>query len=267
MHLLIKTKLILLFILFISINSFANPLPTNHFSNLEKNSAYVRANFLAKMKVPFKPKGKKKALIIGDSHAQDFLNGIVENHYLSNYQISTRYIPTRCQIYLSDNMARYIKTQDKTLCAKSDNLFHAKDQISKADLIILVASWKEWAAKELPQTIKNLNLTPQQKLLVIGRKSFSKTLVKNFQELPREKLLKMRNKVDEHQTKINKIMKQSLTKDTFIDIHQIVCGTSNTCPVFTDSLKLISFDGGHLSKDGARYVVRVLFQGSQLSKL
>ena len=259
--------LLLLGLLFLSPQGFASPLN----KDLESSGEYVRKSFLQKMKLSFsnegENEGKKKALIIGDSHAQDFLNGVLENHFLSNYQISTRYIPTRCQIYLGNNYSRYLKAEDKQLCESSDNLFLARKQIGEADLIILAASWKKWAAEELPQTIKNLHLRPQQKLIVIGRKSFSKSLVDNYQQLPKEDLLQMRNRVDEHQDLINKIMSQSLSKDVFVNIHQIICGDALSCPVFTDKLKLISFDGGHFSKNGARYVTKLLFQGSQLGAL
>lgn len=237
-------------------------------ADIKKSGEYVRKRFLKIMRKPFDSDVKKKALIIGDSHAQDFLNGVLENGYLQNYQISTRYIPTRCQIYLGKKTAQYIKPKDKVLCSKSDNLSQAKKQIAEADLIILAASWKEWAAKELPQTINNLGLTSQQKLLVVGRKSFGRISIRHYLRLPEEKLRSLRNQVDVHQNKVNKIMSKTLDKSQFVDIHGLVCGSSSTnCPVFTNDLKLISFDGGHLTRDGAQYVGKILFQAPLLKNL
>jgi len=231
------------------------------------SGAYVRTRFLKMMKKPFDSKSKKKALIIGDSHAQDFLNSVLENNYLKDYQISTRYIPAHCQIYQGQNASRHIQKKDTALCKKSDNLIQAKAQIAEADLIILVANWKEWAAKELPQTIQNMGLSPDQKLFVIGRKSFGKIAVRKYLRLPENELTSLRNKVDKEQDKVNGIMRKNLSKDIFIDLQQLVCGSPSTCPVFTSDLKLISFDGGHLTKDGARHVGKVLFQGSRLGGL
>ena len=61
---------------------------------------------------------------------------------------------------------------------------------------------------------------------------------------------------------------KTLDKNIFVDLHELVCGTSSvSCPVFTNDVKLISFDGGHLTKDGAQYIGRILFQSSQLGSL
>jgi len=237
-------------------------------ADVKASGKYVRTRFLEIMKKPFNSEGKKKALIIGDSHAQDFLNSVLENDYLQNFQISTRYIPAHCQIYLGATPEQFIKHKDKILCRKSDSLAQAKNQISEADLIILIANWKEWAVKKLPQTISNMGLSSQQKLFVIGRKSFGKISIRHYLRLPEDELRNLRNKVDSQQDTINNLMKKTLDKNIFVDLHGLVCGSSSTsCPVFTSDLKLISFDGGHLTKDGAQHIGRILFQSSQLGSL
>ena len=237
-------------------------------ASLKNNGDYVRTRFLQNMKKPFTDTQKKKALIIGDSHAQDFFNGILENNLLSHYQISTRYIPTRCQIFLADDMLRFTNNEDRELCIKSDSLLHAQEQIEQADLIILVASWREWSARELPKTLRNMRINSKQKLFVIGRKSFSKPLLNYSKIQSKDELVKIRNHVDAHQLKINQIMKDSLDKGLFINLHQLICGDmSTTCPAFSDDLKIISFDGGHFTKEGARYIIKILFNKSPLGHL
>ncbi len=231
------------------------------------SGVYVRQRFLQLMNKPFTAPNKKKALIIGDSHAQDFLNAVLENNYLQSYQIRTRYIPTRCQIYAGETLPRFIKPRDRAFCQKADSLYQARSQIAEADLIILAANWKEWSAKEIAHTLKQLKLKPQQKVFVIGRKSFGKVSIRNYLRMPEKTLRDLRNKVDAHQVKINTIMKNTLNPATFIDQQQLVCGAADSCPVFTKDLKLISFDGGHLTKEGARHVGKILFRSSSLSKI
>ncbi len=236
-------------------------------ANVKESGKYVRTRFLESAKKPFTDKSKKKALIIGDSHAQDFYNSVLESKLLADYQISTRSIPTQCQVYLGNNLNQFIAPKDTAFCAKSDSLAKAKRQIAEADLIILVANWKEWSAKELPQTIKNMQLNSKQKVVVIGRKSFGKVSVRKYLRMPEDKLKTLRNKPDDRQQNISSIMSESLDKDVLIELQDLVCGSTKTCPIFTDELKLISFDGGHLTKDGARYVGKVLFEKSPLGKL
>jgi len=239
-------------------------------TNNKANGEYMRSQFLFLMKKPFDQNNnnnKKKALIIGDSYAQDFFNSVSENHYLNKYQIRTRYIPVRCQIFLGNELARLIDPKDKAFCDKSDTLAKAKSQIAEADLIILVASWKEWSAKHLLQTIKNIAIEPQQKLVVIGKKSYGRVAIKKYLGLPDKKLKLIRNIVDKGQMEVNQILKNSLGKNTFVDQHEMVCGKQKTCQIFTDKMELISFDGGHLTKEGARYTGKILFQNPILKNL
>ncbi len=228
---------------------------------------YVRQQFIKLLDKPFTDNAKKKLLVIGDSHAQDFINMVVENHLLSDYQISTRDIPTRCQPILVDNAQQYIAEKDKAFCEKADSLKKAKPKIAQADVIILVANWKKWSAKELPNTIKNLQLKPEQKLFIIGRKSFGKIKIRKYLRMSDQQLRNLQNTVDGEQVAINQIMQKRLDKSQYIDFQQAVCGAIDKCRVFTSDLKLISFDGGHLTKDGAAFVGRILFKATGLREL
>ncbi len=252
-----------------SLPSFANQVRAELLkaTNKKANGTYVATRFLKATKQPINPDATKKALIIGDSHAQDFFNSILENKALQDYQISTRSIPTRCQVYLGKHLSRYIAAKDKVFCEKSDSLKKSMKQIAEADVIFLVANWTEWSASELPQTIKNMKLSKRQKLFVIGRKSFGKVSVRKYLHLSKDKLLKIRNKPDAKQDKISSIMHNTLSKDILIDVQKLVCGPTDTCPIFTKDLKLISFDGGHLTKNGARYIGQLLFKKSALASL
>jgi len=242
---------------------------TVQIANSDTHGEYVRKRFLQVMKKPFDltDQTKTKILIIGDSHAQDFLNSIAENNLLSDSQIRTRYIPTRCQIFVGAKSHRNWIKDDQELCNKSDSLQLAKIQIAEADVIILAALWRKWAVVQLPQTLKGLNISPNQKLFIIGRRSFSSIKKERIQGLSNKELLSLRKEVDIHQLEINKIMNETLDESIFINVHKIACGINSSCPVFTNRLKMITFDGGHLSKDGARYLGEILFQKSQLSQL
>ncbi|MCK5917558.1 MAG: hypothetical protein KAG34_03995 [Cocleimonas sp.] len=236
-------------------------------ADTKASGEYVRSRFLKAMTTTINPNAAKKVLIIGDSHAQDFLNSILENNYLKGYQITTRYIPTRCQIYLGEDHEKLIAKKDKSLCTTSDNLSQAKEAIAKADVVILSAKWRKWAAKKLPQTIQNMGITEKQKLVVVGVKSFGRVSIKKYLRMSDNQLRKLRNEIDGNQNEVNEIMKKSVSNNVFVNTHQLICGTSSSCPLFTEDLNLITFDGGHLTKKGAQYVGKALFQGKVLSSL
>ena len=235
----------------------------------EAGGAYVRTQYNQLAKKPFDSNdSRKKALIVGDSHAQDFLNTVLENKALANYQIRTRYIPNICQIYLGDeDVSSFIEAKNKQICAEADNLTAAKAQIAEADLVIIASSWKPWAAERVSTTIKNLEIKPTQTVKILGRKSFGKINVRSYVRQTDEELLKLSNPVDEQQTAVNKTLSAQVGGNNFIDIHRIVCGAGDTCPLFTPDLELISFDGGHLTPAGARYVGGLLFSNPPLAEL
>lgn len=222
---------------------------------------------------PFTSEGKqKKALIIGDSYACDFLNAVTENAYLQDYQISLRYIPYDCQTVMGERSAGFIAAKDRAFCAnpdRADTLERAKEQVQAADLVILASRWKPEIAQELPQTIRQLGLKPQQKLVVVGNKFFGKITVRQYLRMADNELKALQNEVDPAEAKtINDGLAQRLGKEAvFVNPHQLLCGDDASCPLFTDDLKLISYDGRHLTRAGARYVGKVLFQQSALGHM
>ncbi len=238
-------------------------------SNKEKSGEYVRQRFLKLIKRPFDPNDKrKKILIIGDSHAQDFYNALAENNIEQHYQISTRRIPAICGIYLGpENIHPFIEKKHIPNCQKSDTLADAMPQIRQADVVILAANWKLWSAQRLPITLQNLHIMTPQKLFILGRKNFGKLNLRKYLRLSDNELKQLRNPVHGIQREVNQTMRQVLPKGVFVDIHALICKSENDCPLFTPEARLISFDGGHLTQQGARYVGRILLQNPPLNQL
>ena len=239
-------------------------------SNIKLSNSYAfdRCRALSK---PFDENSpKRKAIIVGDSQGCDFLNEILENNYLSNYQIRVRFIPYPCQTVLGGHRARYIHPKNRRLCAdkRTDNLHKARKQIQHADLVIFAALWKQEVSRQMPQIINYLRLKKKQRLVVVGNKFFGKITINKYMHMPYTKLKRLRNDVGLVSQKVNKILKNRVgNKALFVDPQELVCQDATTCPVFTDNLHLISYDGRHLTKDGARYIGRILFQKTTLKNL
>lgn len=234
-------------------------------ADTKASGEYTRQRFLAVQKTAFDPAdSRKKALIVGDSHAQDFFNGVLENGYLSKYQLRTRYIPTRCQIVWSDKGKAFIEPKDEALCAESDSLQQAAPQLAEADLVILVARWKGWAAELLPETIQTVSLRADQQLIVVGAKDFGRLSLRNYLKLSDDELRALDNKVDPVPLATNKVLENALGAKVFVDQQRLICGEGVTCHPFNADLELLSYDGGHLTPAGAKYVGKLLFTKSLL---
>ncbi|HPQ96137.1 MAG: hypothetical protein KDI44_18610 [Thiothrix sp.] len=233
-----------------------------------KSGAYVRDRFLAQMKKPFTATGGRKLILVGDSHAQDFYNVIRETGALSPYQISTRYIPTVCQMYLGpEDVTPFRRAEAAAICRDADTLAQAKAQIAEADVVILAGNWRPWAAERLPQSIRNLGLRPQQQLIVLGRKSFGKPDIRRYLRMPEHELRTLRSRVDADQASISRLMRGQFSPAVYVDQQALLCGSETDCPVFTPELRLISFDGGHFTPQGAAYAGRILFSQPPLKGL
>ncbi|KAG1682822.1 Methionine synthase [Nymphon striatum] len=230
---------------------------------------YVRHHFFNQVKKPFIPTDKrKKMLVIGDSHAQDFYNAMLENNLTQRYQISTRRIPAICGLYLgSEDITPLIVKKHIPICQKADTLAEAMPQINQADVVIIAANWKLWSAQRLSTTIQNLQIKTPQKLFVVGRKDFGKVNLRKYLQLSDNELRTLRNPVYGLQREINQTIKQKVPERMFVDIQALICKSENDCPLFTPQPRLISFDGGHLTKDGARYVGSILLQNPPLNQL
>lgn len=158
-------------------------------SNTKYSGDYTFRHCKAITRRPFDLKSsKRKVLILGDSQACDFYNGVVETGHLNNYQVSMRYIPYQCQPTFDRNL---IAPKDRPFCAKEarvDNLRLAADQIKRADVVIFAARWKPKAAQALPHTLKYLKFRVNQRVIVLGNKNFGKINIRKYLRMPPVKL-------------------------------------------------------------------------------
>lgn len=234
-----------------------------------RSGEYVRQRFLKRVQKPFNPDDqRKKMLIIGDSHAQDFYNALAENNIEQRYQVSTRRIPAICGLYLGpENISHLIEKKHTSLCRKADTLQAALPQIKQADVVIIAANWTLWSVQRLPTTVANLQIKAPQKLFVAGRKDFGKINPRSYLRLSDNELRQLRNPVYRTQREINQTMQQSLPESVFVNVQALLCRSEDDCPVFTPQPRLISFDGGHLTQAGARYLGSVVLQHPPLNQL
>ncbi len=262
--------------LFISSAYATSPLVHDSLSkatNKKSSNAYAFDKCRELQAKPFDNNSwKKKAIIIGDSQGCDFLNSAFENGYLRNYQIQFHFIPYPCQTVPGEYISKYITPKHRNFCTKAnriDNFEKIKKQVKNVSLVIFASLWKPQVAEKLPQIINYLQLTKQQRLIVIGNKFFGKLSIKNYFHMTNRELRSLRNDVGTQSMEINSILKRKASgKVIFIDPHQLVCGDNSTsCPIFTNNLRLISYDGRHLTKEGARYIGRILFQNSALGNI
>lgn len=219
----------------------------------EDEGIYVAARF-DNLELPFSDSdSRRRVLIVGDSFAKDVVNMLAENNLLEKYQFRTVNVPADCQIT--------VPIRDTAMCRKKSPLQEeVQDRIRRADFVILAAAWSPEAASNLPYTIRALHLDPA-KLLVVGTKSFGE--IKPLAYVPLDHKARLALKNDVGQLRANVLLRNALPRDEFIDIASLICGADGRCPIFTPDEKLISFDGSHLTPEGALWGGRTLIGSSQ----
>jgi hypothetical protein len=232
----------------------------------ETRAKYVVERFqeIEKKKEVFGTEDKSRVLILGDSYAQDLVNMIHENDLLSGAEVRVCYMSVRCQIYRgAEDVMLFIDKKNEKLCVDAISHFYEglPDSIAQTDMLIFAANWKKWAAERFLETLRNLEIPPQTRVVVLGRKNFGGIQRRRYLGLSREDRIALRNEVSANYMFVNAEMKQNLAASgvEFIDLHAIVCGeASSTCLVFTPEGELISYDGSHLTQAGAAYLGRLL---------
>lgn len=230
---------------------------------------YVNQRFYAMQLAPFEA-GKTKVLIVGDSYAMDFTNASAENGYLSRASVSGLHIRTECGIvWTDDDVWSHLPSNQRESCRKRHPFDQADVQalLQQADVVVLAASWKLWEAQRLPATLDRLRALGVRQLVVVGRKNFGQVAPLDYLGWDAERKRAYRNPVTASHQAIRAQMLATLPPEVHVDSQQLLCADEVRCPVFTDELKLISFDGGHLTQEGARWMGQRLYTHPLLSPL
>jgi hypothetical protein len=212
----------------------------------------------------FADDGRRKVLLIGDSHSQDFYNMIRETGAFADVDLAVTFVFVECQIYLGDD-TEFVAEVDRAPCARGRGAGHTVALARQADTVIFVASWRPWAAERFPETLRAYGLRPDQQVIVVARKSFEGPNPRRLLAADPATFPALRAEQSYAQRQSVEAIRRSVPKEMLVDPQAIVCGTGWDCPIFTPAGELISWDGSHLTSAGARYVGSLLFQDPRLA--
>ena len=233
--------------------------------NVREEGAYAVRNFRAHKLMKFPDNGLNNVMIVGDSYGYDFINALFEQGLEEVANYSTHHIFSRCgNLLLEGGVAKRTGQQLR-------NCEHVKGYseprlaglLAKADYLFLVSRWELWHTQWLRQSVENLQQITDAKIVIVGRKHFGIINPRALLRIPAEERLVWENTIPSTIPEVNrKIVEQD--PPYYLDLQKILCGSTEKCRVFTPDGRLISNDGGHLSRDGARYVGERLLQESPI---
>ena len=217
---------------------------------------YVRQRFNEMQLRAFDGSSKKKVVVIGDSYAQDLVNALVESGLAADMQLSTFHISKDCgNLFLKKDFTTNIGKANIPQCRSAgwyeNKALHAL--MDEADAIWVVSAWQYWQAELLPESVQNLKKTFGEKVLVFGRKNFGDFRIKDLLAKPPSERYAVKSTMNAEHVRTNELMGAELPNTVYLDVSALLCGDKYLCPLFTDEGQLISYDGGHLTKAGAKY--------------
>ncbi len=206
----------------------------------------------------FDKTAEKKIVLIGGSHAKDFLNIALESKLFENYSFSTRQINSECgNLYLEDYkvIEKFIPERRKARCDILGRYEGNKfiNILEESDEIWLVSSWKDWNIDFLPKSLENLSNDFKKTVRIVGLKNFgymSSRKALNIDSTIRSDYVQS---VSENASAIEQRMNEVLKDYKFYyPVMDLMCGGDrNMCRIYNKDGLLISTDGSHLTKEGA----------------
>lgn len=217
---------------------------------------------------------RKKILIIGDSFGMDFVNALFEVGLQNQIQISTHHISADCgNLYLYQSFENLISDEDRAKCSTYAFNGHwyenysVKKLLSEADIVILASAWRNWQAELLSKSVSNIEHDFNAKVIVVGTKNFGVVNIKSLLEKDHFQRISIINEINKEQIKVNNHLRSTFRLEKFIDSSELLCGSGDFCKLFTDNGMLISYDGGHLTPDGAKYFGTKLLENPLIKDL
>lgn len=205
--------------------------------------------------------GKKRLLIMGDSYSQDIFNVLHEGGFSDDMNVVTHYIPARCHnVPASAAYQEHIAPADAIECAKVLRVGDAAltPLIQTADIIVVTSWWSDFTGEALPALHKELTSLTDAPVIVFGSKTLhglAKEDILTIRDIESIRSLTKPIPINKNIARVRQLMGDT---DAYIDLYKIICGDKGICPVTTAEGRLISHDGGHLTRHGARFVADLL---------
>ncbi len=209
----------------------------------------------------FRENMDKNILIIGDSFSQDILNSFLENDILRKNELSWFGINSGCKKSIRDIECLNGKLDEDKLLINN---------IKNANLILLSMSWTD----ENFENISKLKESGKydnffEKLIIIGSKNFekmSKAERKKLLNFSNEERFKIHNELNISFIQRNQKLQKYFGNKNFISLIDIFCDSKKHCKTFSNKNKLFSYDGSHLTKEGAIYLGEKLLENEIIKR-
>jgi hypothetical protein len=221
--------------------------------DMTAEAQFVPKAFQARMYTEFEA-DKPKLLLIGDSYAMDFLNAGLAEGYLAPFSIVTHHVERQCGLVIGKREAReYVQESDRAHCDRSERLDSDRLQtlVAQADLVVLAARWEGWVVAAIPDTVSHIRTLGASRIAVVGGKHFGYYTPEALLAMSKNERLRLRTQPDQTELAVIRRLSEQDMDVFYIDVQSVFCDPLERCDLFQGHSLPISFDGKHLTLEGA----------------
>ena len=235
-------------------------------------------------KADFSNDERKKILIIGDSFAKDFLEGLVTlfGKEINNFDIMMRSVSRRCKNVLenTNNINDYLFKTDAHCFDKRQRIGNSdwEPLIEASDLIIVRSNWDVLPTMEMPRTYDYLNSINNKRVIFIGAQFFGRhNPFNNLKSLNNITSNMYAYDIAEIQpySKVNKAIssydliikaKDLMGERNYFDVFHYFC-LKNKCLITNEDGYPLTNDMEHLTVDGESIMLKSLFKDARFKEI
>jgi len=237
-------------------------------AKLPSRTAYVFERFEPLLGKPFDPADRRpRVLLVGDSYAEDLTNALYESGLLRNLQLSTRHVSRDCgNLFMPEEALQALRDgfcnapgiyEDEALRAR----------MAEADEIWFASAWAPWQAQHVAPSVRAVQALTGKPVRVFGRKHLGALDLRELIDMKPAQRYAVRSPIPPWSVEVNDTLRSTLPTGIFIDVQQLLCGNDTaSCSPFTTQRELITFDGTHLTPEGARLYGRRLIEHTPLRR-
>lgn len=200
-----------------------------------------------------------KIYLIGDSFAQDFLNILIDGLDINSSSLNTKFIDMNCgNLNIDSNiLINYINNDFATICNNKIQYDEVFKTINDRDVMIIASNWPSWTTDLINESILNIRTVFSGKIIIVGTKHIGKQNPFQISQFPLEIRKNLRSSPPSYVKEINNNILtkiQDLNNVTFFDIQSLFLDTEQKGIVCDLNGNIISYDGGHLTKEGVKFI-------------
>jgi peptidoglycan/LPS O-acetylase OafA/YrhL len=191
----------------------------------------------------FADDGRTNVLVLGNSFARDFVNMITENGYMKHCELSYEPIVALDEFSCVRDMDRLPPT--------------LRERLRQCHVLMLIMPIFDAACMQ--EDIRWLHAEGVPQVIVVGTKNFGWN-PNAIMGMSASEQKAFRTPVLPEVAAANEEARRQVPESSFVDLLAMVADPDGRVPVVTPEGALISEDGGHITRAGARFVGKRIFE-------